>query len=159
MARQNQRMLRVRHKVSKVERDMTEASYAHLKRSYEVIGEIGDDGNVVELNPSKPQPRSLGKSVAAGEPTIGGINPKEDDLLQEEASDESENQDSNETSANVQMTVEEGGNADGTVDAVDAEEVNEAVENNVAEETFQDTEQEKPAKKKTGLKPSSKSKK
>lgn len=169
MANTKPLMYWVRHKTSKLEREMTPQSYNHLKRSYDLLGQLDDKGEVVPLgSPQQQTAQKVGRNVAGTKtPTIGAVAPNKGDeeLLQdaEDDADQSEGEASGDTSADVQMTVTSGTEADEVteetssetiVDAPPAEEVNEAIEHTVAEETLQEEQppqqQAKPEKKKTG---------
>lgn len=60
---------RVRNKKTKLERDMPVTVYQHVKRNWDIIGQVVD-GEVVQVNPSLPQqaasPQKGNSAVAIG---------------------------------------------------------------------------------------------
>lgn len=77
-------MYRVRNKITKNERNMPASVYQHVKRNWDILGEVVE-GDVVPLNPSQPHQKNQPKGSSAV--AIGSVQVPDEVL---ESSDEPE---------------------------------------------------------------------
>lgn len=82
---------RVKHKTTKKERDMPETVYKHVKRHWDIIGQV-EEGDIVPLNPSLPQQHSASVNRGNAAVAIAPLRVADDSEVLEDTEDNEEEQ-------------------------------------------------------------------